>query len=131
MLGMISQTGIAARISLGSFSVLIALAGLLPVELPPEFVHINPDLDTASVWTICAYFASDMILLLTGITLMFGYNTVFTAAMSVVLLAFNAYLIAAGFIVPIWAIAVVAAICLAILVIRLVPKQRWDLKQPI
>ncbi len=131
MLGVISQTGTAARVSLGSFSILIALGGLAPGALPPEFAHFAPDLETASIWTVNAYFASDVLLLLSGIKLMFGYCTKCVTALSVVLLAFNAYLIAAGFVVPMWTILLAAAICAGILLYTYAPKLRWDLKQPI
>jgi hypothetical protein len=131
MLGVISQTGTAARVSLGSFSILIALGGLVPGALPPEFAHFAPNLETASVWTVNAYFASDVILLLSGIKLMFGFCTRCVTALAVVLLAFNAYLIASGFVVPMWTILAVGAVCAAILAYIYVPKLRWDLKQPI
>ncbi len=127
----VSQAGATARLGLGTFSVLIALAGLAPGILPAEYAHLSPNLETSQVWTVQGYFASNVVLLLSGIKLMFGYCTKCATALALTLLAFNIYLIGTGFAAPLWAFLVTGAFCAAILAYIYVPKLRWDFRQPI
>lgn len=127
----VAQSGATVRLGLGTFSILIAIAGLAPGIVPAEFAHLSPDLDTAEVWTVQGYFASNVILLLSGIKLMFGVCTKSATALAVTLLAFNIYLVGTGFSAPLWTFLLTGAFCAAVLAYIYIPKLRWDVKQPI
>lgn len=117
-----------ARSALASFSIVIGLLGLFPEAVPIGLDHLAPPVENTSRLNLYAHFASNTILILSGIWLMLGACTKCAAVLCVAILSFHVYLIRVGFEAAPVVLLAFGVFCAACVLVMVGSHLRWDLR---
>lgn len=124
------QVHIAFRLGLGPFIMLLAMAQLMPAALPPEYLHLVPDLSQMSGWKLVAYFSNHALLFVAGLWLLFGGYAFSLLVASAVLVVVYLYELGHGFSAPLSLQFAGIGIALAVFVHLFLSHSRWRAYDP-